>query len=561
MQRPLTSHPLPQPEVVVRRLPHFPTQGNIEDYQPQNGQVISDQHLSYFYNEFVYKPFELNHQEDKYRWKAMVNSNPNSPLRQNIYRKNNHFFTAHAKVHKGVTGTARLVQHHSTKEWYIVKTVPYREQERINSAFRDFDVASKLGLTFGQPGINPSTKTGQKINYIIKLQPGLDYYDCLEYSALCRPSDILMLHMAHEMVKKLHALHTHPTCPILHNDLHLSNVMFDLAGKQVNYIDFDRALSYSEKGQLINKYHYYTATSVGKKQMRQSVLDSAKQPGPKKTVNFTHPFVYDKNSEIHALGIMLAQWFGLFDYAATKKFAESDSAKYLNPNPDKTYVLDEKHPAYATNQYLPNPILRKRVLNFLQRMTSEKDVPSLAEAEAFFLKAKLDCLKSAECKKIQVAILDVGDYITLMLKAQEVQFDPTHEDTKLFHKLVFALKSASEVRLTDSFARSDDDYIHLVHQLSANYKLTVDQKVYISPNKIACLNKIKNDLEVDDLSGAYEYVNAKELMELVKLPEHENNQEIYGDIQDKNDGGYYSEPENHESRNALRSNLTRNLSM
>lgn len=473
--------------VLVKDIPYFPPQGDIDDLDPLSKQLIPTTELSKF-NAMVNNIDALNPFKDADKYPKEFLAHYRIKSKFSIFRKEKQHFTAYTKIGRGSVGTARLAYQHLTLQWSVIKSItitPEAALATMEKARNEYATLVSLGLAKGDIGKNESKKKVVKWNYLMQLLPGNNLGMIVnpeDPAAQKDFPDILVVHLALALVRALNALHSHPTKPILHGDLKLGNVVCDLATKKLGFVDFDRALPFLSQGHLLaEKRGNYLHHDIRAKHFFH---------------NKTASFVYDQQSEIYGLGIMLADLFLLFE---EPKF---DPKVHVNletliavQDVNDTYVVPKTHPKYLTNPWLRDPQVREKIYAFIQRMIGANK-PTLAEAEVFFSEVKQECIKSPLCKKIQIGVLNVGAFAKLSEAEQENQ--------------LFTLQKATEVWFVDDKLQDEYTYMELRFGLQ-QIGITVGDKVYISNNPHECKTKLYEDLNNSELKNAYEFMDMTEL--------------------------------------------------
>lgn len=498
-------------EVIVKPIPYFPIQGNLEDINSQNDQLLSPQEMQIF--DATQKYF------DEHNTCKDDNKYPRGffDFRRSIYKGANDFYTSYTVVGAGKSGKTRLLRSHTTKEWAILKTIPMTPAapvsktsteeliKKMDSVKEEHAHLQKLQLSLAEIGKRTSTpKTAPsakpelvKWNLMMKLAPGVELF-CLDSPDIVLP-DVLWLHLLSKSAAALHALHSHPTYPLYQCDIKSENLICDLStrDKAITPVDYGAAIPISSTSQAHPKTmmgNFLHATSQQKAEFqKESKLVLAGE-------TYTGGNIVNLQTEIHALGILFANLLNLLNPphvdANDANFNLREYVQTLNPH--HTYIVDETHPEYISNTRLRDPTIRAQVFAMIKNMTSENAalIPSLPQVISTLANLKNECLISPLTKKYRVATLNVNEYLAASEFRQA--------------ELRKTLNLCTEVWLLDTEARPDMEYMKIRHKLQETI-LCVGNQVYIANDLEIAKRKLIADLEAGELQGHYQFPTQEQL--------------------------------------------------
>lgn len=477
--------------VKVKDIPYFPPQGKLHDLYP-NGGLLSDEQLKDSRAKFAKRLTPADKQSKRELNQGVTDITQKIPF--SMVEKNHEPFTVYTALGGGSCGKARLAQHSINHQWFLLKSVDIKPalcdeetteiKELKARAINEFQTLEKHKANVGAMGTAyyPNKNVWLKWNYMSQLVPGYD----LELLRMYGFFDAMILHICIEFVRALRALHTHPLYPIFHGDLKLANIMFDPATKNVKLIDFDFSLPFNLAG-------YQLDTLIGNFLSNTPEMKRFFQTNPKERQNYT----YNLQSEIHAIGICLADMLDLMDIPHFDDSLSSDEVmRQLAPT--DTLVAKETSNVFLKNNRINDIAIRRKALQFIERITSGINVPSLDEIEAFLVGLKQECIASPLSKKMQAVIFDVDVYMTARSKQLEI---------------LKALKAEpTEVCLIDNKERDDMAYMRLLQEMHRHQIYVVSRRVLISSNKDLCTNQWQTTLNASPLQGAYTLLNMEQLV-------------------------------------------------
>lgn len=296
---------------------------------------------------------------------------------------------------KGAFGEVVIAQDIQTKEYFALKIakIPNRETRKI------LDKEERILLMQRQATAVKKDLDAHQI--IMKLAPGASLFHLVAERSLNLPA-IRWLIMAKSVLDAVASCHA---SNLLHRDIKLENIIFDLVNHTATLVDFGFAI---EANPLVG----VIAQPMG-------------SPGYVAPEILTQN-LYSEKSEVYALGKVLAGIFGLL----------MPSGEYNVT--DFLVLVGRDSNEYKNNQHLPNDKVRAAVYAYLEQMLSVEPNkrPTLNSARKFFsemiqehilLPSKINNVALLDVSEMLSSSTHLADYTKALLSFDAVYFIDSEE--------------------------------------------------------------------------------------------------------------------------------------
>lgn len=508
----------PPPTVTVKPIPYFPSMGDIADIEDKvNCKLVPDSQFDQINQDIqIITSYRVEIEDDRF-------SKHDLGTKFNIVRKGGELHAVYELLGTGATGRVKAVQNLRSGKWRAMKIIPVAPQGRLSIeqrrvaekhvqyALTEYENLILLGQSSKKEAIgkrdsaikNPRNlptlrkdKNEIQWNLFMDLAEGLplNYLTDADTADNYALPTLFWLTIALDFIQVVKEFHKNEIHPMVHCDIKTDNFVYHLANKQMKMIDFARALLKNKEGYCQSDFRgsFIHWTPEIRRQWRDMLL---KQGNGKKSIPV---ITYNDKTDIHALLIMLAEIFRLFE-APPEPQTNEEFEKYIKTfDPNVTHIVGKNHPLFIFNNRLDDPAIRQEVLDFLIKSTTgdPEQTPTIEAIAEFFEKIKAKCLLSSP--KIKVGILDINQYLQC------------HKEEK--QNLVSAIQSMNEIQLTDNASRTDFEYMQVKWELEQSGLHVVANNVYISPDKIKLQERIQSDYNAGKLKDCYEFHDTRQLL-------------------------------------------------
>lgn len=405
----------------------------------------------------------------------------------------NKYFLIHPGVGKpaeaGAYGSFKIAKERQT--WWGVKLQCFdRDVSKASGASKTaqdhlYDLAKQEYITLKELGLTTdneialhysASKKKWQLPIMMKYAQGVTLEKALKDFKL---HPLMRLQIAINLFEAVHKLHK--INRYIHADLKEENIIVDLATGEVSIIDFGLAKKMDDDGNCIAKIggSLRFMLTEWRKKYHEEVL--AKQLGG---CLDAHPDVtYTPHVDNHALAIILAKIFGLFDDSHLIK--KVDGKLVLTPDSYvKTGIIsDTSHSLFKSNETISSEQLDK-ILNLANDMTNAKNQMPLYSSLLRLREIQTEYMADHSEVKLNVGVFDIAAY--------------AKGDDAAKEKMISELRAVNSIVLFDTQARSEEMYAKF-HRWLRERNFIVANEIYICSDKKLAVKEIEKDLKARSL--------------------------------------------------------------
>lgn len=404
----------------IVKIPYFHPRVKKEDIN-SNGRILSDADIE--------RILAMDLQEGRHEKKALNLPFPVLKLNNQIYalyETDRDSRKDEKRIGSGAFGKVYAAQNIESGDWAAIKYV----NDEIEFVKQEKDMLERVDKLEGIISEGPKT-----FSFVMELAPGIN----LRYLEKTKQPTVKWLDIG---INVLYAMQILQDQEILHRDIKPDNIHYDMVSGATTLIDFGMAVVAKEvKGTLLGSFPYIAPellAGIG-------------------------GFTYNKKTDVYALGIALAEMYGLTQLMEVEGFEK----KALT-------VVSEDDAEFKRNTHIPHIDTRKALLECLHGMTDhnpkkrytlEKALESLIHIRQHYL--------DLPAKINKIAYVEVQEY-------QEAN----PGEKKLLQK---RLLEADKVYLVDNDASQETPlkYAELKQELNGEGINVADEVVKYQPQKLA----------------------------------------------------------------------------